>query len=239
MTSIYTTHASWFHLLTAPADYDTEAAWVRRAFADRGVGDGSRLLELGSGGGNMASHLRPHFAMTLTDLSPDMLALSETINPGAPHLAGDMRALRLGESFDAVLIHDAICYMLTEADLAAALTTAFTHLRPGGVAIFQPDDVAETFEPTTDSGGHAGADGRALRYLEWTHSRDPNGTVRVDFAILLRHPDGAVELLHDPHVFGLFPRAVWRDTLAAVGFAGIEVVVDDWDREVFIGRRPL
>lgn len=240
MSSIYTTHAGWFHLLTAPADYDTEAEWVRAAYAARGITAGARVLELGSGGGNMASHLRAHFELTLTDRSPQMLAQSETINPGVPHITGDMRDLRLDVApFDAVLIHDAIDYMLTAADLRAAFETAFAHLRPGGVVIIQPDDVEETFEPGLGSGGHDGADGRGLRYLEWTHPPGADGHVRVDFVVLLRHADGSVESLHDVHTVGLFPQAAWREGLAAAGFADVEVVVDDWERQVFIARRPL
>ena len=66
------------------------------------------LLELGSGGGNNASHLKARFNCTLTDISPDMLALSRTLNPECEHLEGDMRTLRLGRTFDVVFIHDAI-----------------------------------------------------------------------------------------------------------------------------------
>jgi len=35
-----------------------------------------------------------------------MLELSRTINPELEHLVGDMRTIRLGRTFDAVLIHD-------------------------------------------------------------------------------------------------------------------------------------
>jgi ubiquinone/menaquinone biosynthesis C-methylase UbiE len=34
------------------------------------------LLELGSGGGSLAYHLKPHFQLTLTDISPAMLAVN-------------------------------------------------------------------------------------------------------------------------------------------------------------------
>ena len=44
--------------------------------------------------------------------------------------------------------------MTTEADLAAAIATAYEHCRPGGRVVIVPDDVAETFEPHTDHGGH-------------------------------------------------------------------------------------
>jgi hypothetical protein len=78
------------------------------------------------------------------------------INPDTEHLVGDMRALRLGRTYDAVLIHDAICYMTTKDDLRAAMTTAFEHLRPRGAAVFEPDFVRETFQAGTDHGGEEG-----------------------------------------------------------------------------------
>jgi trans-aconitate methyltransferase len=82
------------------------------------------VLELGSGGGNNASHLKAHCDLTLIDASDRMLALSRRINPECEHVTGDMRTVRLDRQFDAVFIHDAIDYMVTLDDLRAALTTA-------------------------------------------------------------------------------------------------------------------
>jgi trans-aconitate methyltransferase len=59
--------------------------------------------------------------MTLVDLSEEMLVVSRRLNPECEHLLGDMRTLRLGRSFDAVFVHDAIDYMTTEADLRRAV----------------------------------------------------------------------------------------------------------------------
>ena len=148
--------APWFHLLTPPAEYADEAAFALGMMREHVVGPLETALELGSGGGNMASHLKRWLQLTLTDVSPAMLAVSATINPDCEHLVGDMRTLRLGRTFDAVLIHDAICYMTSEADLRAALATAAEHLRPGGVAVFEPDHVRESFVPATDHGGEDG-----------------------------------------------------------------------------------
>ena len=236
-SSIYNDYADWFHLLTAPADYADEAVWVHEAITARA--GGATLLELGSGGGNMASYLRAWYEMTLTDLSPAMLALSQTINPDVPHIAGDMKTLRLGgQLFDAVLIHDAIDYMMTPAELGEALVTAFVHLNAGGVIVVMPDHVAETFSPSLNSGGHDGPDGRGLRYLEWTHPANPDATVDVDFVCLLREAGGSVHTVHDRHSFGLFERAVWLRQFESAGFVDIEVVVDPWAREVFIASKP-
>lgn len=227
--------APWFHLLTAPADYADEAQFVVALVQERlGAAPGT-LLELGSGGGNLASHLTG-IELTLVDRAPGMLELSRTINPDAEHVLGDMRSIRLGRVFDAVLVHDAVMYLTSEADLAAAFETVAVHLRPGGVAVLMPDHVRETFAPSTDHGGHDGPD-RAMRYLEWSWDPDPDDVTFVtDFAFLLREADGAVRVVHDRHVEGLFPRATWLDVLAAAGLEA-ETVRDRWERDVFVARR--
>ena len=111
--------------------------------------------------------------MTLVDLSDEMLDVSRRLNPECEHLCDDMRTVRLGRSFDAVYVHDAIDYMTTEADLRRAIETAYAHCRPGGVAVFVPDHTSEAFEASTDHGGDDSAHGRGVRYLEWTWDPDP------------------------------------------------------------------
>jgi len=217
---LYSSLAPWFHLLTAPEDYAEEAETYRRLLADACDRPPRTVLELGSGGGNNASHMKAHFQMTLTDVSPQMLDLSRTINPELEHIQGDMRTLRLGREFDAVFVHDAVVYLTSEEDLAAAIQTAFIHTRPGGAALFAPDHIRENFHPSTDHGGHDGPDGRSLRYLEWTWDPDPaDTTYTVDFAYLLREADGTVHVEQDRHIEGLFPRATWLQLLTAAGFA--------------------
>jgi SAM-dependent methyltransferase len=237
----YTDLASWWPLISAPEEYVEEAAFAASLL--RGANPPTRtVLELGSGGGNNAFHLKNEFQLTLVDLSVDMLAVSRQLNPDCEHLRGDMRTLRLGRTFDAVFVHDAIDYMITEADLRLAASTAYEHCRPGGIAVFVPDDIAENFEPSTDHGGHDAPDGRAARYLSWSSDPDPTDTrTRADYAFLLRASDGSVEIAHDTHEFGLFPRARWLHVLADVGFRArsvAEVTSEDRaPREFFVGTR--
>jgi SAM-dependent methyltransferase len=239
---MYSDLAPWFHLLTHPSDYTDEAEFVMRVVADVGDPDSQTLLELGSGGGNNASHLKTRFRCTLTDLSPDMLALSKTLNPECEHLEGDMRTLRLGREFDVVFVHDAISYLTTEDDLRAALQTAAIHARPGGVVILTPDATTEIFEPKTDHGGHDGEDGRSLRYLEWTHDASPGGTTYVtDFAIVARGPGDELRVVHDRHTLGLFPRATWERLIAEVGLELVDTSVEnpyELEQAAFVARRP-
>jgi len=241
---MYTDLAGWFHLLTAPAEYEEEAAEYARVLESTCEGTVGTLLELGSGGGNNASHLKRRYACTLTDLSEEMLALSRSLNPECEHVLGDMRTLRLGREFDAVLVHDAVMYMTTADDLRAAMETDAVHLRPGGAALFVPDCTRETFVAGAQHGGHDGGGGRSLRYLEWTRDPDPaDSTFEVDFAIMLAEDGKLVRSVHDHHVHGLFARDEWLAWLGEAGLEASAVVLDanpDGPEYVgFVGRQPI
>jgi len=240
---LYGALASWWPLLSAPSEYAEEAAFYHRALVEACERPPRTLLELGSGGGNNASHLKAHAAMVLVDRSPGMLEVSRALNPECEHVAGDMRTVRLGRSFDAVFVHDAICYLTTESDVRQALETAFIHCQPGGAALFAPDYVRESFRPSTDHGGYDGVD-RGLRYLEWIWDPDPNDTTYVvDYAYLLRTSDGSARVEQDRHIEGLFPRADWLRWIAAAGFQPrvvpfVHPEVEPGQSEVFVGHRP-
>ncbi|HYN88630.1 MAG TPA: class I SAM-dependent methyltransferase [Ardenticatenaceae bacterium] len=234
---LYAELARWWPLMSAPEDYADEAATFQQAIVEAAERPPVTLLELGSGGGNNASHLKAHFRMTLVDRSAGMLGVSRALNPECEHIQGDMRDVRLGRVFDAVFVHDAVMYMSTEAELRAAMETAFVHCRPGGVALFVPDCVRETFVPTTEHGGHDG-EGRGMRYLEWTVDADPSDSVyEVDYVYMLREADGSVRVEHDHHVEGLFAREVWLQLLGEVGFE-VRVFTDGYGRDVFVAVRP-
>jgi SAM-dependent methyltransferase len=157
---LYRELASWFHLLTAPHDYAEEAGIYLDLMERTAHVPLREVLELGSGGGNNASHMKERVSLTLVDLSLAMLDVSRSINPELEHLEGDMRDVRLDRLFDGVFVHDAVDYVTTEDDLRATARTAVQHLRPGGVALFAPDHVSETFTGGSEEGGHAGSDGR-------------------------------------------------------------------------------
>jgi SAM-dependent methyltransferase len=233
----YDSYAEWWPLFSPPDDYREEAEDLVRRLDAAGVAAGSAVLELGSGGGHLASHLTHRYRMTLTDRAEGMLAVSRSLNPGVDHICSDMRSLSLGRTFGAVLLHDAVMYMTTPDDLRAALRTAAAHCRTRGTLVVLPDCVRETFEPSTDLGGEDAEDGRGLRYLEWSWDPDPaDDTFVTDYAFLLRSADGSVEVVHDRHVEGLFAREQWLRWLAEAGFDAT-TATDPWERDVFVARR--
>src|ERR671915_396181 len=98
---LYTELAGWWQLVSPTKDYADEAAFFRELFRAENA---RTILELGSGGGNIAWFLKRDFTLTLTDISGAMLAESREQNPKLEHIEGDMRALRLGRTFDGVVV---------------------------------------------------------------------------------------------------------------------------------------
>jgi len=230
--------AEWWPLFSPPEHYDEEATDLLKRLEPLPSPGSATLLELGSGGGSLASHLKSHFVLTLTDRSRAMLEVNRAVNPECQHIAGDMRTLRLDRQFDVVLVHDAIMYATTPADVRATLATAAEHCRADGTIVVLPDYVRETFAPGTDHGGEDAPDGRGFRYLEWHWDPDANDdTYIVDYAFLMREATGEVRVVHDRHVEGLFPRAHWLEWLEASGLEASSSI-DQWGRDVFIAR-PL
>ncbi len=222
MERFYGELARWWPQISPAGEYEEEAGEIARLLG----GDVRTVLELGSGGGSNAFHLKHRYALTLSDLSGEMLEVSRALNPECEHVQGDMRTLRLGRTFDAVLVHDAIDYMTTEDDLRAALATAYVHC--DRVALFMPDELAETFEPGTDHGGTGD-----VRYLEWTYDPDPSDTWTVtEYVFVLRDGDRA-RTVHETHRTGLFGRATWLRALEQTGFRAAEAVLEQTteDRE--------
>jgi SAM-dependent methyltransferase len=234
---LYHDLAEWWTLLSPPSEYDEEAADLLSRLEVGPQSPRGTMLELGSGGGSLAFHLKQRFQMTLTDLAPAMVEVSRAINPECEHLVGDMRSLRLERTFDVVLIHDAIMYATDPAAVQATLRTAAVHCRMGGKVAVIPDCIRETFSAGTDHGGHDAPDGRGLRYLEWVWDPDPaDDTYVTDYAFLLRAADGRVVADHDRHIEGMFARAQWIEWLAEAGLPASSSR-DPFGREIFIGIR--
>lgn len=228
---LYDDLADWWPLMSPPEDYEAEAGPVADLLSVKTTTGRPRLLELGSGGGHLASHLKARFDMTLVDLSPRMLEQSRSLNPECRHLTGDMRSLRLAERFDAVLVFDAISHMQTEADLLAAMRTARAHLKPGGVALFCPDWTVEGFAPATSMGGIDGPE-RGMRYLEWTQPTIRGTTYESYLVYLLREADGSLRIVQDRMALGIFPRETWTRFLTEANFGHV-VISEQSGRVVF------
>lgn len=241
---LYHDLADWWPLISPPEEYAEEAAYLAAVLhaacaggsgpsGARGCPPASRVsprastagvrdvLDLGCGGGHVAMHLKTDgtLNLTLVDISPQMLAVSRRLNPGCAHHQGDMRTVRLEATFDAVLVHDAVDYITTRDDLHQVILTAHAHCRPGGVALFVPDHVKDTFTPASGAGGSSDTTGRGGSFRERTWDPDPSDDViAAEYVFTLREADGTSAVIAETHELGAFSRATWTAELTRAGF---------------------
>jgi SAM-dependent methyltransferase len=101
------------------------------------LGGVTTVLELACGTGSILAQLRGDFDVAGVDLSPEMLEIARQKLPDVELVLGDMRTIRLGRTFDAVLcLYDAVNHLLELGDWERVFDTAVAHLRPGGVFVF-------------------------------------------------------------------------------------------------------
>lgn len=134
-------YASAYDAMYADKDYERECDLVEEAFERFAEGPVKSVLDLGAGTGNHALPLaRRGYEVAGVDLSEEMVGIArEKAGEDGTRVDfrhGDLRDVRLGRRFDAVLLMFAVLgYQRTNADVRAALDNARAHLRPGGVLV--------------------------------------------------------------------------------------------------------
>ena len=119
---------------------------TRRFFLRSGIAKGMKVLDVGSGAGDvvltLAEFVGPDGTVIGVDVNPDILKTAQARADAAgfsniEFIAGDTRTLGLPDDFDAVVGRLVLMYM---ADPAETLRHLATHLRPGGIVAFQEVD---------------------------------------------------------------------------------------------------
>ena len=143
-TTVFDVYARYYDLLYHQKDYAGEAAYVH-SLLQRYAMPGRRLLDLGCGTGRHASELAAlGYTVHGVDRSETMLAeaiarAGANVSHGSrmTFSAGDVRTVRLGQKFDAVIsLFHVISYQPSNDDLRAMFDTAREHLTGGGLFVF-------------------------------------------------------------------------------------------------------
>lgn len=137
------TYAESYDRFYARKDYAAECDYLEQAFGRfHPAGAVRRILDLGSGtGGHSLLLAERGYEVTGVDQSETMLEMAEAKaragNAKVRFVRSDIRALDLGERFEAALLMFSVLgYMTTNTDLAAVLRSARRHLERGGLLLF-------------------------------------------------------------------------------------------------------
>jgi len=145
MNQVFDAYARYYDLLYRDKDYAGESDYVA-AHIRKQAPQAKRILELGCGTGAHAEHLaRMGYTVHGVDMSEAMLARAEMRKAALPpdvaerlsFAHGDVRSVRTGKTYDAVIsLFHVMSYQTTNNDLEAAFDTAAAHLQSGGMFMF-------------------------------------------------------------------------------------------------------
>ena len=143
--TVFAGYSRYYDLLYRDKDYAGEARYVADILR-RHAPSATTILEIGSGtGAHAAQFAQLGFDVVGVDLSEGMLEAAEArraelhreLAARMSFARGDARSVRIGRHFDAVIsLFHVMSYQTSNADLAAAFSTAREHLSPGGVFLF-------------------------------------------------------------------------------------------------------
>jgi SAM-dependent methyltransferase len=141
MRNNFRQYAKYYDLINRDKPYALETSYVAGRL--RGVCPSlSTMMEFGSGTGRHGRFLATQgFHVHGIEISGEMVELAQgvgTLSPGSFQCSvGDIRSVRLGRQFDAVVaLFHVISYQIEHSDFTAALDTAARHLTTGGLFLF-------------------------------------------------------------------------------------------------------
>ncbi len=135
--SVFGLYSHYYDLFYQDKDYAAEVQYVDALLQRYVTSSACHLLEFGSGTGRHGQLLAQQgYRVTGIELSREMVAQA-TESDRFSCQQGDIRTVRLGTRFDAVIsLFHVMSYQVTNGDVLAVLQSAADHLDSGGLFLF-------------------------------------------------------------------------------------------------------
>jgi phosphopantothenate-cysteine ligase len=180
------------------------------------------VLDLAGGTGALTSRLLAsgYREVALADKHEAMLVVARRGLPGTPCYRADMKELVLPKQFDAILVRQAINYLMSCEGLVAGLKQIHRCLNAQGILIFNGPNYHQGLE----------YDSRQLLYEVadyFVKVREMNAVegrtlIHTQHCILYRQDGSEIRRVYDMNRFGLFTEAEFRSAAREAGFSSIE-----------------
>jgi SAM-dependent methyltransferase len=134
----------WLYEAVYPEPREETPEMCRRMFSRFLPAPPTSILDVGCGTGrDLASLSRDGADCLGVDFLPAMVEFARRTRPQLRFELGDMRSVRLGRTFDAILcMGSALMYALTDDDLRATFRTFDAHAHPGTLLVLDLNNAA-------------------------------------------------------------------------------------------------
>lgn len=201
------------------------AGGEQQSFLDIGCGTGHHLATLASGSSRAVG----------IDLSEDMVKRAAATYPRLGFRVGDMRNVRLRETFGLVTcLFSSVGHMETLAELTKALVTMRVHLAPEGVCIVDPWWTPEQFLDGHVSSftGQIGTD--TVTRVSHSKAEGEKSTVTVDY--LVTSQETGTRHLRETHRISMFRPHEYFSAFKAAGLNANLVDHTLFPRGLYVAR---
>lgn len=216
-------------------NYALEAEAVREVARAAG-GEQHSFLDIGCGTGHHLAALAAGSTRAFgVDLSEDMVRRATSTYPQLSFRVGDMRSVRLGETFGLVTcLFSSVGHMATVAELSEALATMRVHLAQDGICLVDPWWTPEQFLDGHVSSftGKIGED--TVTRVSHSKAEDDRSTVTVDY--LVTSPETGTRHLQEIHRISMFRPSEYFSAFESAGLEATFIEHDLFPRGLYVAR---
>ncbi len=215
---MYNAYQWIWDLVGTVEDYEEYAEYLVKCLKEDENINPRNLLHLGCGSGCIDFHLKRHFDITGVDLSEKMLESAGKKNPECLYIQGDMRDVRIDDSFDAIIIPESINYMRTRNDINRVFTNAKKLLKKEGILLVTVGYDPLCFPQNRTTVEQINSKGVELTFIENNYTPDRAENYFEAVFVFLIRKGGILQIVTDVHTLGLFEREVWAEEMKKTGF---------------------
>lgn len=203
MQQPYSGLAQVYDYLFSGVDYDAWADYLEQIFQRFALEPIQRILDLACGTGNSTiPWAQRGFHVLGIDISQEMLdgARQKAARENLEIIFScqDLREMQLEYTADAaVLYQDGLNYMLTEQDLEQALRCTYDAIRPGGLFVFNLNQVEKL--PTSSQPETAVLEEDRMMLIWESHFERDNNTWVIKLTAFLRKENELYEKIQEEH----------------------------------------
>jgi SAM-dependent methyltransferase len=218
-------------------DYEAEATALHGLIQERSP-DARSLLDVACGTGGHLVYLRQWYEVVGLDIDPGMLAEARWRLPDVTFIEGDMRSFDVGRRFDAVVcLFSSVGYMRSEDDLARAVSTMSSRLRPGGVFVMDGWIRPDAWSDDEPIHVHHASDA-TVTVTRMSRSHRQGNTSFLDMHHLIGSSEG-IEYAVDVHEMTLFESRQYEESLRGAGLISVEALPSPSPgRDRYVGIAP-
>jgi SAM-dependent methyltransferase len=231
----YEQFAYLYDELMQDAPYDEWVRFVKEKL-DQYQAGGKSLLDLACGTGELSVRFaKEGFSVTGVDLSADMLAVAQAKAQAEglqiPFFEQDMARLEGHEEFDIIGIFcDSLNYLQSNEDVIHTFTSAYNHLKDGGLFFFDVHSLYKISHVFTNQ-SFTLAD-EHLSYIWNSFAGDSPNSVEHELSFfILDEQTGKYDRFDELHFQRTYPVQQYSDWLAQAGFELLEVSADFENKE--------